>query len=97
MDYEAMTVDELDAYSVGLKGEIEAIRDTRREAKTVRDRKVVLEALARKLGIDVSGITPEQARTLLELATKPKPGDVVVTPGHITFDTVTGAVEVTNG
>ena len=96
MDLEAMTVDELDAYSVGLKGEIEAIRDKRREAKTVRDRKVVLESLARKLGVDVSGITPEQARNLLEIANAPKPGDVVVTPGHITVDATGKTVEVTN-
>ena len=97
MDFETMTVDELDAYSVGLKREIEAIRDKRREAKAVRDRKVVLESLARKLGVDVSGITPEQARNLLAIAIgAPKPGDVVVTPAHVTLDTKTGAVEVTN-
>jgi hypothetical protein len=81
-DYEAMTIDELDEFSVTLKGRIEAIRDERRDAKVVRDRKVTLAALAQKLGIDVAGLTPEQAAHLLDIAkqTPPKPGDVVVTP-----------------
>ena len=96
MDLEAMTVDELDAYSVGLKGEIEAIRDRRREAKGVRDRKVTLESLAARLGVDVSGITPEQASTLLAIANTPKPGDVVVTPGHTTLGARGQTVEVSN-
>lgn len=94
-NYEAMTVDELDALSVDLKRQIEPIRDQRRAAKAVRDRKVTLEALARRLGVDVSGITPEQARTLLELAaqTPPREGDVVVTPGPGVLPFATGKVE----
>lgn len=94
-DYEAMTVDELDALSVKLKGEIEAVRDVRREAKAVRDRKVLLEALARKLNIDVSGITPEQAETLLAVArqTPPKDGDVVVEPGPGRIEVTMGGIE----
>ena len=81
MDLETMTVDELDAASVKLKAKINVLRDERHVLKEVRDRKVTLEALATKLGVDVSGITPEQAQTLLEIARTPKPGDVVVTPG----------------
>lgn len=94
-DYEAMTVDELDALSVKLKGEIEAVRDVRREAKAVRDRKVLLESLARKLNIDVSGITPEQAETLLAVArqTPPKDGDVRVEPGPGSIEVTMGGIE----
>lgn len=99
MNYEAMTVDELDALSVKLKGEIEAIRDVRREAKAVRDRKVLLESLARKLNIDVSGITPEQAETLLAVArqTPPGPGDVVISPGPGSIDIRMGGVSTAGG
>lgn len=95
MNYEAMTVDELDALSVKWKGEIEAIRDVRREAKGVRDRKVLLEALGRRLNVDVSGITPEQAETLLEVArqTPPKPGDVAVLPEQGRIEVRMGGIE----
>jgi hypothetical protein len=95
--FESMTVDELDAYSVELKTQINELRDTRREAKAVRDDKVLLQHLADRLRIDVTGISPEQAKALLELAkqTPPREGDVVVTPepGHFDVSATTPEVE----
>jgi len=93
MNYEAMTVDKLDDYSAELKGRIEVLRAERRVAKDVRDRKVSLEALARKLGVDVAGITPEQADALLAIANAPRPGDVVVTPQPAVITSVGGTVK----
>lgn len=45
-DYEAMTVDELDAASVALKNQIEALRDERRVIKAMRDVLVEREHIA---------------------------------------------------
>lgn len=93
---EAMTIDELDAESVRLKRLIEPLRDERRALKAVRDRKVRIEALARKLGIDVDGISPEDADALLRIAgeTPPRPGDVVVAPAPGQLDMGAVAPEV---
>lgn len=95
-DPESLTIDELDAASVRLKGDIESLRDQRRALKQIRDRKVTLDSLARRLGIDVDGITPEQAQTLIDLAngTPPREGDVVVSPGPGDLNAATGTPEV---
>lgn len=83
-DFEAMTIDELIEFKLERKRQIQALREESLAAHAVYTRKLQLEALARKLGVDVSGITPEQAAALLAIAnqTPPKPGDVVVTPDH---------------
>lgn len=83
-DFEAMTIDELIEFKLERKRQIEAIRDEQLAAHAVYTRKLQIEGLARKLGVPVDGITPEQAAALLAIAnqTPPKPGDVVVTPGH---------------
>lgn len=83
-DFEAMTIDQLIEFKLERKRQIQAIRDEQLAAHAVYERKLQLAALARKLGVDVDGITPEQAAALLAIAnqTPPKPGDVVVTPGH---------------
>ena len=90
-----LTVAELDAKSVELKQEIEALRDERRALKKIRDEKVVIENLAQRLGIEVDGITPEQAKALIELANGTRrEGDVVVSPGPGDLSAATGTPEV---
>lgn len=91
-----LTVAELDAKSVELKHQIEALRDERRALKQIRDRKVTLESLGRLLKIDVDGLTPEQAQNLIDIAntTPPRPGDVVVSPGPGDLSAETGTPEV---
>ena len=83
-DFEAMTLDELIEYKLERKRQIQAIREEQLAAHAVYTRKLQLASLAQKLGVPVDGITPEQAAALLAIAnqTPPKPGDVVVTPGH---------------
>lgn len=90
-----LTVAELDAKSVELKQEIEALRDERRALKKIRDEKVVIENLAQRLGIEVDGITPEQAKALIELANGTRrEGDVEVSPGPGDLSAATGTPEV---
>jgi len=83
-DFETMTIDELIEYKLERKRKIQAIREESLAAHAVYSRKLVLAALAQKLGVDVDSITAEQAEALLAVAnqTPPKPGDVVVTPDH---------------
>ena len=54
-DYEAMTVDELDAASVALKNQIEALRDERRVIRAMRDVLVEREHIA--AAIERAGLT----------------------------------------
>lgn len=93
---ETLTVDALDAESARLKGEIEALRDKRRALKEIRDRKVSLAGLGRKLNIDVDGLTKEQADALLEIArsTPPTPGSVDLTPEPAVLDAEPATPEV---
>lgn len=61
-DLEAMTVDELDALSVGLKREIEALRERRIAIKAVRERKVYREHVMRAVanaGLEGVVVVPE--------------------------------------
>ena len=79
-DYQTMTVEELEAELLELKTQKLAITERQRELQAIRRDKLDLLYLSQRLGIDADGITPEQARSLLEIARQPKPGDVVVTP-----------------
>lgn len=85
MTDEALSIDELDARSVALKQQIEGLRDERRRLKAIRDRKVSLFHLAQRLGVDVDGLTKEQADKLLEIAGV-APNTVSVTPETATFE-----------
>lgn len=88
---ESLSVDELDAITITLRAEKEAIRDRMREVKQIRDQKVVLASLAAHLGIDVNGITREQAEGLLGLLRQtPREGDAIVTPGPGRLEGVLG-------
>lgn len=84
-DPAAMTVDELDEISIELKGKINALRDERREYKRVRDRKVLIEAVARQNKVDPNDLTEEEIEVLIGLAERTVPyrgdGDVSVAPG----------------
>lgn len=79
-DYTAMTVEELEAELLDLKTQKLAITERQRELQAIRRDKLDVFYLAQRLGIDAEGITPEQARSLLEIARQPREGDVVVTP-----------------
>ena len=95
-DFEAMTIDELIEFKLERKRQIQALREESLAAHAVYTRKLQLEALARKLGVDVDGITAEQARALLAIAnqTPPRVGDVVVTPDHAVLPLEGGDAEV---
>ena len=93
MNPEDMTVDELDAISVGLKAEIEVLRDRRRMYKVVRDEKVLRESLERKLSTEghkasTAGLTLAQVKDLLGIAEQTPPGedDIVITPEPAVMD-----------
>ena len=95
-ELDAMSVDEHDEYSAGLKAEIEALRDLRRAAKEVRDQKVMVANLSARLGVDATGISKEQAQTLIEIAkgTRRRENEVVVTPAPGVLETLNGSPEV---
>lgn len=80
MNYEDYSVDELEERSLRLKAEMEALRSERQIIAGVRNRKLTLDKLARKLGTDTAHLSDEEARALLAIANKPKPGDITVTP-----------------
>lgn len=84
-NYELMTVAEIEEHKLGLRLQIDAIRDEMRRAEVVRARKINSEALAAKLGLDVSTLTEAEIDDLLRIANKPKPGDVVaeIGPGSL--------------
>lgn len=75
------TVDELDLLSVELKKEEMKIHAERRAIAEIRARKIVREGLAQKLGVPVDHLTDQEAAIFLEIARRPKEGDVVATPG----------------
>ncbi len=79
-DYTAMSVGELEAELLDLKTQKLAITERQRELQAIRRDKLDVLYLAQRLGIDADGVTPEQARNLLEIARQPREGDVVVTP-----------------
>lgn len=96
-----MTIDELDAHSVALKGQIETIRDQRRAAKAVRDEKVIRQALEQRLSrpgkpVSVAHIDIETVRDLYGIARESPPGEsnVVVTPPPGRLDGAPGKPEV---
>lgn len=80
-DYEAMSVAEIEEHKLGLRLQINEIREEMRRAEVVRARKINSENLAAKLGLDVSTLTPAEVDDLLRIANKPKPGDVVAEIG----------------
>lgn len=80
-DIEAMSVPELEEYKLGLRLKIDALRAEMRDAEVVRARKINSTNLAAKLGQDVSHLTEAEVATLLAIANKPKPGDVVAVIG----------------
>jgi len=85
MTDEALSIDELDARSVALKREIEGLRDERRRLKAIRDRKVSLFHLGQRLGIDVEGLSKEDADKLLAIAGV-APNTISVTPETATIE-----------
>lgn len=80
-DYEAMSVAEIEQHKLRLRLDLDAIRAEMRKAEAVRARRINAEALAAKLGQDVSNLTPAEVDDLLRIALKPKPGDVVAEIG----------------
>lgn len=80
-----MTVDELDELSVEYKSEINGLRDERRRAKAIRDRKVLVAAVAAQNKVDPADLTDEEIETLIDIARRVpasrNPGDVSVAPG----------------
>lgn len=96
-DFNAMTIEELDAYSVGLKAQIEALRDERRAAKEVRDEKNIRAHLEQKLSrpdkpVSVEGIDFATVKVLYGISKQTPPGenDVVVTPEAANLDSLLG-------
>lgn len=79
--FKDMTLEELEAWMVESKAEQNAMMELRKQAASVRADKIDASNLAKRLGQDVSHLSPDEVRTMLEIARKPKPGDVVSTPG----------------
>ena len=94
MDYASMSVDELDAVNVDFDNQIQALRAQAKELRVHRDRKIVLEALATRLGVPVDGLTDDQATALLGIARAQRAGDVVVTPDTGSIDLSAQSPEV---
>jgi hypothetical protein len=82
-NFESMTVDELIEYKLVRKHQIQELKEEQRAAHAVYTRKIIVEALAKKLEVDVSGLSVEEATLLAKLSNHlpKKPGDVVVSPG----------------
>lgn len=81
VDLASMTVEEIEGYKLDLRKQRDAIREQMREAEIVRAAKINSVLLAAKVGQDVSNLTPAEVKTLLAIANKPKPGDVVAEIG----------------
>lgn len=92
-----MTVEELEAVLLDLKTQKLAITERQRELQAIRRDKLDIYYLSQRLGIDASGITPEQAKNLLEVARQPRPGDVVVTPAPAELKAEPAGAEVSRG
>lgn len=80
-DFETLSIEEIEAWKLERKLEMQAIRARAVAANEVHKAKLALKNLAQKLGVPVDGLTAEQAQALLVLANaKPRSGDVTVTP-----------------
>lgn len=93
-DYKAMSVEELEAELLHLKAQKLAITDRQRELQAIRRDKLDLYYLSQRLGVDVAGLTPDEARGLLAIARKPREGDVVVTAETAVLTADTASAEV---
>lgn len=77
---EDLSIDELDQISLGIKAQIEELRNRRRYIAAIRAHKANVINVAARLNVDVSDLTPEQVLAIASIKAKPRPGDVVVTP-----------------
>lgn len=80
-NFSTMTLDELETWMVDCKAQETALLEQRRIAAGYRRDKIDAHNLATALKQDVSHLNAEEVQTLLEIARKPKPGDVVVEIG----------------
>lgn len=80
-DFEKMTLDELEKWMVNCKAQETALLEQRRVASGYRRDKIDAHNLAVALKQDVSHLTAEEVSTMLAIARKPKPGDVVAEIG----------------
>ena len=80
MDFESMTIDELEAFLVENKRQRLALREIARQALAVRARRTNGINLAARLNVPIEGLDERDIDDLLRIANKPRPGDIVVTP-----------------
>lgn len=81
MDFETMTIEEIEAYRIERRTAMRTLREEIIATKPVYERKLALQSLGAKLRIDVSGLSTKQAQALIDIVAKaPRVGDVVVEP-----------------
>lgn len=94
-DYTEKSVEELEEILLDLKRQKLAIVDQQRAIQAIRRDKLDIYYLGQRLGIDTTGLTPEQARNLLDITRQTsRPGDVTVTPDTAVLTATTETPEV---
>lgn len=96
LNYDEMSVQELEDELLKLKVEKLAITERQRELQRVRRDKLDVMYLAQKIGVAAEGLTPKQIRDLLDIARSTgSVGDVVITPeaGSVAAQTTSAGVQ----
>lgn len=94
-DFEAMSIEEISAYRVGLRTEMRRIKDLIDASNETFRGKIALMHLGAQLRIDTEGLSADDAAALRRIAQfgPPRPGDVVAEPGALDSSTTGQAPE----